>query len=48
MFTGIIQDLGTINTMQEGLYKISTNLDLSNARKDLQFLVMESALQQKI
>ncbi len=33
MFTGIIQDLGTINTMQEGLYKISTNLDLSKCKE---------------
>ena len=29
MFTGIIQDLGTIRTKEEGLYQISTNLDLS-------------------
>ena len=33
MFTGIIQDLGTINTMKEGLYKISTNLDLSKCKE---------------
>ncbi len=29
MFTGIIQDLGTIETKAEGLYQICTNLDLS-------------------
>ena len=33
MFTGIIQDLGTINTIKEGLYKISTNLDLSKCKE---------------
>jgi len=29
MFTGIIQELGTIKTKEAGLYQISTNLDLS-------------------
>ena len=33
MFTGIIQDLGTIKTKEEGLYQISTNLDLSNCKE---------------
>ena len=33
MFTGIIQDLGTIKTKEEGLYQISTNLDLSNCNE---------------
>ena len=33
MFTGIIQDLGTIKTKDEGLYQISTNLDLSNCKE---------------
>ena len=32
MFTGIIQDLGTIKTKEEGLYQISTNLDLSKCK----------------
>ena len=48
MFTGIIQDLGTIKNKDVGLYQISTNLDLSIVRKVLQFLVMECVLQQKI
>ena len=33
MFTGIIQDLGKIKTKKEGLYQISTNLDLSNCKE---------------
>ena len=33
MFTGIIQDLGTIKNKQEGLYQISTNLDLSKCKE---------------
>ena len=33
MFTGIIQDLGTIKTMEEGLYQISTKLDLSKCKE---------------
>ena len=33
MFTGIIQDLGTIKTKEEGLYQISTNLDLSKSKE---------------
>ena len=33
MFTGIIQDLGTIKTKAEGLYQISTNLDLSKCNE---------------
>ena len=33
MFTGIIQDLGTIKNKDVGLYKISTNLDLSNCKE---------------
>ena len=33
MFTGIIQDLGTIKTIAEGLYQISTNLDLSQCNE---------------
>ena len=33
MFTGIIQDLGTIKNKDEGLYQISTNLDLSNCKE---------------
>jgi len=33
MFTGIIQDLGTIKTKEEGLYQISTNLDLSKCKE---------------
>ena len=33
MFTGIIQDLGTIITKEEGLYQISTNLDLSKSKE---------------
>jgi riboflavin synthase, alpha subunit len=32
MFTGIIQDLGTIKAKEEGLYQISTNLDLSKCK----------------
>jgi len=32
MFTGIIQDLGTIKTKEDGLYQISTNLDLSKCK----------------
>ncbi len=33
MFTGIIQDLGTIKTKEAGLYQISTNLDLSKCKE---------------
>ena len=33
MFTGIIQDLGTIKTKEEGLYQIFTNLDLSKCKE---------------
>ncbi len=33
MFTGIIQDLGTIKTKEEGLYQIFTNLDLSTCKE---------------
>jgi len=33
MFTGIIQDLGTIKTKEEGLYQISTSLDLSKCKE---------------
>ena len=33
MFTGIIQDLATIKTKEDGLYKISTNLDLSKCKE---------------
>ena len=33
MFTGIIQDLGTIKTKGEGLYQILTNLDLSKCKE---------------
>ena len=33
MFTGIIQDLATIKTKEEGLYQISTNLDLSKCKE---------------
>ena len=33
MFTGIIQDLGTIKNKDAGLYQISTNLDLSNCKE---------------
>ena len=33
MFTGIIQDLATIKTKEEGGYQISTNLDLSTCKE---------------
>ena len=33
MFTGIIQELGTIITKEKGLYQISTNLDLSKCKE---------------
>ena len=33
MFTGIIQDLATIKTKEDGLYQISTNLDLSKCKE---------------
>ena len=33
MFTGIIQDLGTIKIKDEGLYQIFTNLDLSKCKE---------------
>ena len=33
MFTGIIQDLGTIKNKDVGLYQIFTNLDLSNCKE---------------
>ena len=33
MFTGIIQDLGTIENKENGLYQIITNLDLSKCKE---------------
>ena len=33
MFTGIIQDLATIKTKEDGLYQISTSLDLSKCKE---------------
>ena len=33
MFTGIIQDIGTIDQIDKGLYKIKTDLDLSNCKE---------------
>tara|TARA_B100000575_G_C22981322_1_gene566229 strand:+ start:219 stop:806 length:588 start_codon:yes stop_codon:yes gene_type:complete len=33
MFTGIIQDLGTISEIKKGLYTVNTNLDLSNCKE---------------
>ena len=33
MFTGIIQDLGKIKTKDDGLYQISTNLDLGSCKE---------------
>ena len=30
MFTGIIQDIGSIRNLKKGLYEISTNLDLND------------------
>ena len=33
MFTGIIQDLATIKIKEDGLYQISTNLDLSKCKE---------------
>ncbi len=33
MFTGIIQELGTIKAKEAGLYQISTNLDLSKCKE---------------
>ncbi len=33
MFTGIIQDLGTIKNKEQGLYQIFTNLDLSKCKE---------------
>ena len=32
MFTGIIQNLGTLNKSKEGSYKVTTSLDLSNSK----------------
>ena len=33
MFTGIIQDFGSIRFLQKGLYEISTSLDLSDCKE---------------
>jgi len=33
MFTGIIQDLGILNKLDNSLYSITTNLDLSNCKE---------------
>ena len=33
MFTGIIQDLATIKTKEDGIYQISTSLDLSKCKE---------------
>ena len=33
MFTGIIQDLGTLNKINKGIFKVSTSLDLSNCNE---------------
>ncbi len=32
MFTGLIQDIGSIDEFDEGLYNVKTNLDLSNCK----------------
>ena len=33
MFTGIVQDLGSIKLIRGGLYKVNTNLDLSECKE---------------
>lgn len=33
MFTGIVQDLGSIKLIKSGLYKVKTNLDLSECKE---------------
>ena len=33
MFTGIIQELGTISLKKEGVYNVETNLDLSDCKE---------------
>tara|TARA_B100000575_G_C22941001_1_gene544717 strand:+ start:206 stop:793 length:588 start_codon:yes stop_codon:yes gene_type:complete len=33
MFTGIIQDMGTLNKLEDSLYEVTTNLDLSNCKE---------------
>lgn len=33
MFTGIVQDLGSIKLIKSGLYKVNTNLDLSECKE---------------
>ena len=33
MFTGIIQGLGSINSLNDGLYKVSTNLNLKDCKE---------------
>ena len=33
MFTGIIQDVGTLNQLSNGLYVVTTNLNLSNCKE---------------
>ena len=33
MFTGIVQDLGSIKLIKGGLYKVNTNLDLSECKE---------------
>ena len=33
MFTGIIQDIGSIRNLKKGLYEISTNLDLNDCKE---------------
>ena len=33
MFTGIVQDLGSIKLIKDGLYKVNTNLDLSECKE---------------
>ena len=33
MFTGIIQDIGTLNQIDKGFYNVKTNLDLSSCKE---------------
>ena len=33
MFTGIIQDIGTISNLEDGLYNVNTKLDLQNIKE---------------
>ena len=39
MFTGIIEDIGSIKNIGNGLYQVSTNLDLTHSEYESIFYI---------